>query len=304
MSSENVKQVIPFPFESLPQLDGSLRAEWQTLEEYYGRVKRSALLGRVAQILAEVLGSPCEVNLSGVEMLTGAQIPTHLPADFLGLLVKIEPQAKNALVFFELPLAHVLADAALGARGSESLPGVSQIKPVTPLSEAVLSYVLAAFLENLAEDLPDRQVDFRLDHFIRDAERVKNSLSARDKFIFFAVTVSLSSRRFYIKLALPLSLAESFYTPVDEGGGFAERFQSFGDFRIPYVVELGGLDLLASQLQNLEVGDVVLLHDVNAAKKSGKWQGEALLKPAGGEENPSWPVHFVLDSDVVKIQMD
>lgn len=304
MSSQNTKQVIPFPFESLPQLDGSHRAEWQVLEEYYGRVKRSALLGRVAQILAEVLGSPCDVNLAGVEMLTGAQIPTRLPADFLALLVKLEPQAKNALVFFELPLAHVLADAALGGRGAESLPSVSQIKPVTPLSEAVLSYVLAAFLETLAEDLPDRQVDFRLDRFVRDAERLAAHFSARDKFVFFAVMVSVASRRFYIKLALPLSLADSFYAPVNDGEAFAERFKNFGDFRIPYVVELGGVDLLESQLNNLEVGDVVLFQDVNVAKKSGKWQGEAILKPSGGEDNPCWPVHFVLEQDAIKIQMD
>lgn len=293
MTAQTAKQVQKFPFDRLPKVDLADQARFHELEKYYGIMNRSTVLNDLSGILREMLGVPCEVHLSQVQNLTGEEIHQGLPAEFLLMLVGVEPQGKKGYLLFDLPLAHFLSHAALGGDPSGLSLAQTEVKPVTPLSEAVVSYVLVSLLDMLSPQIQDRQIEFRVDRFLREQKSFAAEVSGRERFVVFSLMVATCGQKFPVKLGLPSDLVVGFSDSVTHEGHGVQRLRDFDDFRVPFVLDVGGLDLAPEELAGLEVGDIVLFEESQVVRKSGGWEGLGLIRVLGSDEDqPGLAVSF------------
>lgn len=305
MSALAKQEVLPFPFDKLPQVDLSRQQVLDRLTSLYAfAASQEALLDDLAKILGEMLQVPAEVVLAGVDALTAEELHKGLPADFLMLLLRVEPQAKKGFLLFDLALAQWLVEAALGGAEAAGTPlALTQIKPITPLAEAVVSYVTVVLMESLASQLQERNLGLCVDRILREPQEFANQAANRERFAVFVVTVSCGGHDFHLKLGLPLTLSENFFQAGVSDELYGERLKNFTDFKIHFDVEVGNVSLSQSEFLALNEGDIVLLDEVDMSRASGRWQGSGVLQPSGGNENGGYKIHFETQPEAIQVRI-
>lgn len=305
MSAPAKQEILPFPFDKLPQLDLARQELFERLGALYGFVaSQEDLLEDLTKTLSEMLESTVTARLAGVSVQTAEEWQQALPTDFLLQLLRVEPQGKKAFLLFDLALAQCLVEAALGGAEAAGTPlALAQIKPVTPLSEAVLSYITASLMELLSARLQKSQLKLGIDRVLHEARDFALQVAGRERFAVFVVTISHAGHEFYLKFGLPLTLCENFFEAKVPDEFYGERFKSFTDFKIPFDVEIGRVSLSRSEFLALSEGDIILLDEVELGRVVGRWQGKASLLPSGGPEAGGYQVHFEMQPDLVRLKV-
>lgn len=293
----SAKKVSDFPFGILPQYRLDDLALSRKLNVLYALIEDGTdVFAAATAPLAKILKSEVVAELVHVEALSLDEVVVSLPERFLLSLVRMDPHTKRAFFVFDASLASFLSQSALsGGRGVASTSDVAALNPLTSLGEAVIEYVLVSALEKISSALGQKTFSLSFENIIRDPKKLFGLYSNNDRFAVFSIKLAVPGRDFYVKLALPLSLAQQLAEEERTDDFFRSRLAGFSDFRADFQLEAGHVELTPSDIQNMRPGDIILLDvaltELDAEKKPS---GQALLRPVGMDQD----LGFVMDLDV------
>ena len=292
LSNKPNQKITAFPFNELPQLSSErlgleekLRAVYTTLQ------KNGDWFQTLSQSVSTVAGTAAVATLLNLEPFSFAEILAQLPEPSLVGVVRIEPQGKRAFLLFDNLLAQTLVNTVLtsGRVQSEAIEvsavnALDELRPLTPLTEAVLQYVIVLTLEKiLAQHKPT--TNFVFEDVIRDPKRLTVLAAHSDKFAVISLALSVAGREFYVKVILPLMLVQNGWLEAQDQNRIQEQRHRFANFTTEFNLVVGSVTLNSDDIAGLSVGDIVLLDECtlkNAATLSQHkaWSGTGVFCPS------------------------
>ena len=301
MSAVSKSDFTPFPFKDLPHLDSARQAVASRLSlAYQVAGSQKDILDELCHLLDEILHVNSVARVVGVISSTAESFHKNLPPEFLLLFFRLDPHPKKAFVLFDTSLAQLMAESALTNEKlkSQSL-GSKAYRPITPLTEAIVIYVLTSLMEKISPTLKGKNFALRTDRFVRESRDFLSAYQPQDELVIFAVTLELAGQNFALTLGVPLP-ALDFLMPNAPLPGDVKRLEHFSDYKIPFELSLGQVRLSQTELDSLAVGDIVLLEGATLHKKQNRFCGTAVLAPSGLEVLRGYQVEFVETDDQLK----
>lgn len=294
MPSSSFK-VTTFPFNRLPKVEASQSDFLKKVRVLYDLTRQHQnLLKKLEESLHELVPIKFEVELTHLEALTSEEIQKTLSDDLIMALVRLEPHSKRGFFIFDKSLAKLLADAALSdGRVNWQQVTQDQIKPITPLGEAVVVYVLISLCEKFSKDLTQRNFKLSFDRLVRETKNFLGLYSHKDQFALFSVTAKANDHHFFLRFGLPISFFEEVGFLQKTQDFLTRRYDNFINFKLPFSLEAAEATLTESDLKNLEVDDIILFDQANIQFTEKGIAGSAWLKPEGVDTELGYDVDFV-----------
>lgn len=296
------RQIKDFPFESLPSFtDEEITLFKQASGLYTLMENRKNTIPKLLESMKGILQADFESDLTHVEALTFDEIMRTLPERFLMSIMRMDPHTKRAFLLFDPALAQVLITAVLsGGKTALESAGLDQLKPLSPLAEAVVEYVLVSAIEKLPTAFGEMKFQPSFESLVRDPKKLLGLFATSDRFVVFSIKLSVENSRFFLKFALPLALAQTLGRGVGEEEFFRSRLQGFESFKTDFFLEVGRVALSPDEMAALEPGDIVLLDECRA--KLGPHReitGEAVLLPVNSEDESGFVTELGRNGDQI-----
>ena len=222
---------------------------------------------KLKTVLMELVHADIDVWFDGVRPVAERELPQVLAEPTCVAIVGLPPRTEKALIEVDLAIAQQVIDKLLGG-SAEDTDGQ---RPLSEIEDGVFSYVLLKVLQLLQEEAAkEKELALKL-------EGVHGTLaSLRERFAVDAPLVCLSFKLFfdtkvgYCRVYLPESLVKDAFpdTPSAEGPGLKRWLHRLQDridvvrlMSAPLAVEVGRIGLQMSDVESLEVDDIVLVED-------------------------------------------
>ena len=281
------RQIEDFPFENLPSLTEEEVTLFRQASGLYTLIgNRKNILSKLLESMKKILKADFEAELAHVEVLNFEEILRVLPERFLMSIMRMDPHTKRAFLLFDPALAQVLITAVLsGGKPSLESVGFDQLKPLSPLAEAVVEYVLLSALEKLPSVFGEMRFQPSFENLVRNPKKLLGLFATSDRFVVFSIKLSVENSHFFLKFALPLALAQMLGRHGDEDGFFRSRIQGFEGFKTDFFLEVGRVALTPDEMAALEPGDIVFFDECRATLGPNREiTGEAILLPVNVED--------------------
>jgi flagellar motor switch protein FliM len=301
------KTIVNFPMTQLPHvssLDLKLKKKLHAL--YSLLENKPDVFADIVAPLSEILRLPVKAKLTHVESLSLDGVIASLPEHFLLNVIRLDPHTKRAFLVFDPVLAQILVNAALsGEKAAFENLSYEQLKPLTPLSEAVVEYAVVCALEKASHNMGKKNFSIAFENIIRDSKKLLGMYAHSDDFAMFSVSLMCHDKEFYVKFALPLSLSETLGAPQSDQAFFKTRLEGFAGFKTEFQLEVGEVELLPEDLNALAPGDIVFFDDCRVAMNDARvLTGQAKLKPVGLENEAGYLVDVEVGEDGIRAKVD
>jgi flagellar motor switch protein FliM len=250
--------------------------------------------------LKEVLKTDFQAKIIHVEAKDLASVELSCSEHSIMALIHVEPRGKKVLVIFDSLLAKILVHKILAGAEVETehlLP--LQMKPLTALEEAVVEYILVSAIEKISAQ------DFSLtfEDVIRDPQKLTGYFSHQENFAEVSLDLSIMNKDFFVKLVLPLSVADNLGLTIHDEYFQNQRLKQFEKFHVDFQLEMGKVTLTPSDLAALDNGDIVMLDEVSVDLSRELFHGRAHLKLCGELLNRGYEVDLVTKGDVIQAKV-
>lgn len=296
-----MRQVEDFPFASLPSMtDEEVSLFCQASDLYTLMEDRTDVLLKLLESMKGILQADFKAELAHVEALALEDVMSALPERFLMSVMRMDPHTKRAFLVFDTALAQILVAAVLSGKSALDSAGLDQLKPLSPLSEAVVEYVLVSALEKLPAVFGEMKFTPSFESLVRDPKKLLGLFAMSDRFAVFSIKLTVGGSAFFLKFALPLALAQTLGSRGDEEEFFRSRLQGFESFKTEFFLEIGRVALSQGEVANLEPGDIVLLDECHASLDlKRELTGKAHLIPVGVEDESGFVTELGRDGDQI-----
>lgn len=295
MEAKSAKNIISFPFEALPHVSAQ---KWQLKKRLFHIYtlfsEKENLLQDIIQPLEKILKQEISAELIQIETQTISDIVSTLPQRVLLTLLRVDPYPKRAFLSFDLGLAQVATGSVLsGGRAALSSLSFEQLKPITPLNEAVIEYLVVSFLQKVTDYLGPARFALGFEEICQEPKKLLSFYANTDEIALFTIGLTIQDKKFFVKVGLPIQAAQDFSSQDNENDFFHYRLQSFLGLKNDFVLELGHVELDPEELHRLEEGDIILLDESGVTLNEKKSvQGEAVVRPAHGEKGLGYGVEL------------
>lgn len=294
----NVKK---FPFADLPKLSSEKLLLQQKLQGVFATMQNHQdWFQTISQAITEISGATTQVGLLSLEQFSFEEVMQEVPERNLIGVVRLEPQGKRAFLLFDNLLAQSLVNSVLtSGRAATPVEILDELRPITPLSEAVLQYIMVLTLEKLTEQ-HKLKCSCVFEDVVRDAKRLTALAAHSEKYALISLSLSFAGREFYIKVALPLYTLQNTSWEWQEQARLQAQ-QRFSGFMADFHLVAGSVMLDAAELAELSVGDIIFLDechlqgDALLAMTSKNWRGTLEFRPSALGES-SWGYRVELQS--------
>lgn len=297
MTNPSVRKVSDFPFDGLPRLSSAeLGFQRKLARAREALDSRGELLEELAQPVAKLIKIPLTARVTAVETVSLEDLAAGLPECSLIAQLRLNAKGTRALLVFDTALAQLLINAVLsGGRSVPEESAIDVLRPLTPLSEGVLQYVVVSALERASPVFAGKGIAPAFEDVIREPARLKSLFSNDERFLFITTALTTRYRDYLVRAVLPLSFLEALSSPASEEKAWCDRAAAFGHFKTDFQLEIGRVDVTEADLAGLSAGDIVILDESSVRLESGRLTGgQAIFKPCEGEDGNG----FLVDLEV------
>jgi len=300
-----MSNILPFPYDKLPHFSSDeVQLKKKLLNAYYFFENRSKILQELAFPIQDILHTPIDIKITHLESSNLEKLISSLPQKTLLGLVRLEPQGKKAVLLFETLLAKILVFKTLsGGKLDQKKISQLQLKPLTSLEEAVVQYILISVIEKLSANISPKNFNITYEDVIHDAKKLTGSFSHQDQFAVFSLQIHLMERDFYLKLILPIDVADNLGMTKIEEKFVKERLKQFEKFNLQLQLEVAHVNLEPDDLEQLNSGDIIMFDDVSVEHKGRKISGQAQMKLANQDSTDGYLVDLETHGDILKAKI-
>lgn len=299
MANSPVRKISAFPFDELPNLSASEHAFDRKLARAQEALSGDAdLLASLVEPVAKMLKIRVDAKVTALETVALDDLVTGLPECSLIAQFRLDARGSRALLVFDTALAQFLINAVLsGGRAVADESGIDVLRPLSPLSEGVLQYVVVSAMERATPAFAGKGFSPAFEDVIRDPVRLKSSFANGERFLVAVVSLGTKYRDYLVRAVLPLSLLDSL-AAGSESKSWRDRAGAFGDFKADFQVEAGRVEVTESELAGLSPGDVVIFDESSVHLESGRLiGGEGVLRPCEGHGEDGFLAELVVTDE-------
>lgn len=293
--------ISPFPYQELPQFSGQdVQLKHKILNTYYFFQNHADTMALLTDPLKEILKTDFQAKIVHVEAKDLASVGLSCSEHSIMAVIHVEPRGKKVLVIFDSLLAKILVHKILSGAEVETerlLP--LQMKPLTALEEAVVEYILVSAIEKITAQ------DFSLtfEDVIRDPQKLTGYFSHQENFAEISLDLSIMNKDFFVKLVLPLSVADNLGVTIHDDYFQNQRLKQFEKFHVDFQLEIGNVTLTPPDLAALDTGDIVMLDEVSVDLSRELFHGRANLKLCGELLHRGYEVDLVTKKDIIQAKI-
>lgn len=279
--------ITPFHFH-LKKVNGRNQRLFEALFDFLPQTDiRDTFHHAVAGALEKHVGLQISYRLEAVEETVCDQFFLRLGRPSLVAVVGMTPLSSKMFLDVDLALARLIVDRMLGGRGEPPL----EVNVLSEIEQGVLQYLLLqllAHLHRLSGENP--RLHFRFEQFLLDPDRAASLADAHATAVVLTFRVHLTDFDGFVRLCLPHPLIEGAFLGSEsvEGSseriGLSSRLHAFDYVRFPLWAEAGRSSLSVTELQQLEVGDVVMFDHADIILEKGIPSGQVIVRAGAGRE--------------------
>jgi len=294
-------KISPFPYDKLQKysLEG-VQLKKKLLNAYYFFESHTEILDELVKPLEEILKTKLEIKITHLESSNLEEFVQSLPNKTLIGLVGLEPHGKKVVILFETLLAKLLVYKILSG-GHVDLEKISQmqLKPLTSLEEAVVQYILISVIEQISTTITPKNFSLAYEDILTDSKKLLGSFSHQERFAIFSIKIHLYERDFFLKMALPITVAEDLGITQFNEDFAKERLKQFSKFMVNLQLEVAHVSLEPADIDQLHLGDIVMFDDTSVELDDNKITGHAMMKLADQETNEGYLVDLEVKGDFI-----
>ncbi|MFH0800471.1 MAG: hypothetical protein V2A66_09875 [Pseudomonadota bacterium] len=241
----------------------------------------------VGEAIARHVGEEFSFQLSAVHQETYSSFLSKIPQPAVMAVVGLAPLSRGAIVEIDSPLAQLAVERLLGGR-TETYP---EPRVLSDTEQGVLEYLILQIMAHIHRLCgKDARVHFRFDRFAFGPHEMRDLAGAEDGVAVLTFRVALGSHSGFVRLALPDPFVEEGMLCVEAPGEIrkgerdwrAGQLARFGYIRSPLWAEAGRTTLAASDLAELEDGDVIIFDQSSMVFEDGRPSGSVVLRVGDG----------------------
>ncbi|MBN2359072.1 MAG: FliM/FliN family flagellar motor switch protein [Deltaproteobacteria bacterium] len=281
--------VRPYRFETLERWTRDQLAVFKTLHAYlpsspFGPGFKEELRGA----LQKYVNCDLDVWLDSMAPMSGAKLMTALQNPTLIAVLGMPPEEHKVFLEFDLALASLAVDRALGGKGSDN----EGQTPLTEIEQGVFAFLLLRALALLKGEWGDESpVGIKLEALRSTPEAIAELIVPKQTYFNVAFKFLFDLNVGFARMFFPAAMMGSRLLPgASEEGAAAERrrqymrscWQRLSGVRINMVIEGGTAELSSGDLANLDAGDIILIENSNLSLAGGQLAGPALARVGSG----------------------
>ncbi len=264
-SNTKVQKVVPYDFKRPSKFNRDHARALQLIGETFAR--------QFSTVLSTTVRTSSHVSFSGVGQLTYDEHVRDIPNPTYLAMVSLEPLPGLALLHVPLPVMMTVIDRLLGGTGNGQLPN----RPLTDIELGLAQGLIARMLRELSSAFESLVVvEPRLTH--QESNPQFTQIAAlNDTVVVLSFDIHVAGNAGNLSLCIPFAQIQTVLE--DAAGTFTrtgrndidhdavERALRAGidNTRVPLSVRFSEVDLIASDIVDLQPGDIVpLSHSVDA----------------------------------------
>ena len=300
--------VAPFKFKNLKSYSRDQVALEESLSTYLSAAPfEEGFLKVLTKILEKALKVPCQMQAEAVRPISGDEMKKLLPETSCFVLVGAAPSEHKFIVDLDLIWSHYAIDLLLGGKGQSGRIH----RPLSEIEQGVLSFILLKTLAHFTQSwVTGQELALSLDGFAAKPDELERFTSAESSYYLVGVRILSGKCRGYARILIPQELVSAHFNaaPQQHSGGEVEQayirqqLNCLGEGEIVGCVEIAEIDLDASDIANLEVGDIIVLENHQVSLNSDVLSGEAFVRLGMGK-NGGLRGRLLLDDDRPRMEI-
>jgi len=287
--SHSEKSVVkPFFFQGLKKLNKKQIQLEEALLNYFPQgLSKNPLQKKLEDFFMNQFHVDCHLELRKIEELSIGQWLKSLPSQCVVAHFGMHPINQTAYLWVDSVIAYSLIDRLLGGEGEYP----TELKPLTPIEEGVLQYLLLKTLTQLSQSCGNAEsMHFRLEKITRNSKEIVLPDMQNTPSVLLHFRLQIGSCTGFVLLVLPNPLLESAFLgkePLEQIQDSSEDllapFQKMSYVRADLWAEIGSVSLTISEKNQLEKGDVILFDQTHSHMADGHLAGNVVLRVGDGK---------------------
>ena len=248
---------------------------------------RDTLSLEMRKVFMQHLGNDSIFVVEAVDVIPCRQWLAALPDPSIVISIGLTPLSSKILIHVDHVIAHHMIDRLLAGDGDVS----PEKRVITDAESGVLQYLCMQLLMQLHTVCGrDERVHFRFEQILQRTENIVKLVPARDDGVVMTIKLGFGDHLGFVRVLFPDPfISKAMLEPLSVAQGSAEqahllsRLQVFGDIKASVWAEAGVVTVHPEELQQLEVGDVILLDESDIRLKGGKPEGKVKLRVGTGQ---------------------
>jgi flagellar motor switch protein FliM len=279
------KQIHPFDFSKIDKISSRQMLITESLIKHFPQFSETKEIAPFfIEALKRDLGLNLSLRFSGWEETTYKDFISSLSSPCVAVLLKMQPTEQRVVLDLDYALARMIVDRLLGGEGD--FP--HEFAPFSQVEEGVLEFALLKALSQLKE-APGMEgsTSLRIVKTVHESKMLVDSSSPDESGCIFKFYLGLGERGGYFQMYFPHPLVEGLFLREDsvvdwanpsQAGALEERLGRISHIKTSLWSEIGRVNLMASDLGQLEKGDVILFDETSAAMGPHGLTGKTVLR--------------------------
>jgi len=219
--------------------------------------------------LTLMMRSNVDVNIASTDQIIFQEFVKTMDSITLIRLFTMEPLPGTAIMEIKLPLAYGVVDMLLGGQGGVE----TEVRRMTEIETAILDPFILSLEEQVAA-VWGESVD--VNHQVLRTESVPEMVMTAPSeapMVVVTLVIKVGQANGIISIAYPLPTVQQLITNMDSSNWMSDNYYgkqddknhkldimtALADLKLPVSVDLGKVNLSSAELQELQVGDVLVL---------------------------------------------
>lgn len=238
---------------------------------------------KLSSAIGGLLNARLEVWFEGVRSLGPGELKRVLAEPTCAAVLGLAPRTEKALLEVDLTLAQHAIDKLLGG-AAEDTDGQ---RPLSEIEDGVFSFVLLRLIQLLQDQVgAERDVTIKLEGAYGTLQALGERFAVDEAFFCLSFRVQLDGRASFARVYLPEGLVqEAFPADIPAEGPALERWLRRLRVRsdtvrlvmAPLVAEVGRIALQLTDVEALEVDDIILVEDSEVRVQPGEGDDPGVL---------------------------
>lgn len=301
--------ILPFPFDKLKKYTKKEADLLSMLTGYFpARGFEPLLTSRLTESFKKYLGSELIIQYESLYDAPFKQFIAGLPERFVCAAVSLTPLSRKVMIEIDPELAFALIDKILGGSGKTSLMN----RPLTSLEEGILQFLVVKVLKELSTLMKGASYQLRFDKILTRTESLGLIEDKETSVVLLTFRLKFGPNDGYLRLCLPHPFLLDVFSggePVfdrsasDSRSFFDERSKNVESFKTIVWAEAGKVTLSASEIDNLERGDIILFDEAYPSYDKKHLSGNVRLR-IGDVSNVGIDASVTEQPDTYQLKME
>ncbi len=285
-----------FPIDKLPSYSKADAGMVNRLVELYDTLAAdSSLLETARSALQGLTVDPVALEVADLRQTNIENLSATITAGSVVAVVRLGDGARKTGIAFDALLAKALTHKALSPQAKLPDKVALSFRPLTPLEEAVVQYVVVALLDQIGKSHPE--TTYVCEDVTSDIKKMATLFTSHEPLAQVVLSMRLATHQFQISIFLPMRLVETLVPPKSINN--KASFSKYGFLPLSLCVDVGQVELSSRDLAQLQEGDIVLLDQCEAVLSGQNISGMARLRLI--DEDCPWEMDVNLSQDSDKL---